>query len=569
MVRNYSKRNEPRRYAALATLEASIIASFFVAACGGGDHDQSAIPDYADGAAGASASPSPDAGTLTSQPIDDHIRRIIEEEGTPLSPPPDGGADADADLRGVGGNDPDDAGLFYPTVNVCGDGDRDVVAEECDDDNADNTDACLDTCRVRDMRVLEDTGSLESPLPNRYLGEGRHPVAAGASGFAVAFIETVSDESSPDLNPTVVLTHFGPAGARDMNQRTILSSDTTPVLFADPVVAALPSGAYAVAWTDFDGDGDVLGIALRRAVPGASPTLSSVRYANASALFSQSEPDMLWTGEELIVGWVDDTDLATAPDIRYRRFDENLTPLDNADQLLAASAAVEDGLAFAPFKGGWAAAWRETSASDGKERVVVRHAALTWQTDFFWPGPADDKPAMMELDGSHLFVVFTVGTDPWGDGIYDIPKLYGAILDTDTPGTVTAFALFPSGDPLVQKVDESHPNAIRVSVGTNTRFYVTRRLEITTNEEDLMLQEYSWNAMTEALQPVGTGILLPRITASNLGAQRFPSLAASPLAPQGAIVAAWDDLYAETDPATQGKRDVLVELIPVPIIRNP
>ena len=39
-----------------------------------------------------------------------------------------------------------------------------------------------------------------------------------------------------------------------------------------PVVAAVSNGRYAVAYTDFAGDGDELGIALRLVDPAVAPS---------------------------------------------------------------------------------------------------------------------------------------------------------------------------------------------------------------------------------------------------------------------------------------------------------
>jgi hypothetical protein len=105
----------------------------------------------------------------------------------------------------------------------------------------------------------------------------------------------------------------------------IVSEDASPIDEANPVMAALPGGKYAVAWSDFDGDGSDLGVALR--LLDAAGELGSLTAANAQTEFSQLNPDMLWTGSELVVVWEDYSDAVSGPDLRYRRFDQNLQPL--------------------------------------------------------------------------------------------------------------------------------------------------------------------------------------------------------------------------------------------------
>jgi hypothetical protein len=104
------------------------------------------------------------------------------------------------------------------------------------------------------------------------LGRAAHPVAADGDGFAVVYIEP---ESAP---PRVALSAFDPKGVR-IGAPLLVSAGTQskPLLFSSPVVAALPGAKYAVAWTDFDGDGDELGVALRLVDPAIAPAGGSLR----------------------------------------------------------------------------------------------------------------------------------------------------------------------------------------------------------------------------------------------------------------------------------------------------
>lgn len=67
--------------------------------------------------------------------------------------------------------------------------------------------------------------------------------------------------------------------------------------------------------------------------------------------------------------------------------------------------------------------------------------------------------------------------------------------------------------------------------------------------------------------PGRSEIPLPRHDAHRADDQRAPALAATPLFPGGALATAWDD-YGRVFGPTQGKPDVVAELIPVPILRT-
>ena len=64
----------------------------------------------------------------------------------------------------------------------------------------------------------------------------------------------------------------------------------------------------------------------------------------------------------------------------------------------------------------------------------------------------------------------------------------------------------------------------------------------------------------------GTELLLPRLAAHRVGDQRAPALAPSTLEPEGGLVSAWDDL-GKTFGLGEGNGDVVVELVPTPVLR--
>src|SRR5262249_32030702 len=145
---------------------------------------------------------------------------------------------------GAGGGDQP----VLPAISMfCRDGVVDVtdpIQEECDDGEGTQADLCNVDCRVTDTAVVPLPATVRNPLAlaNRYLGEGRHPVAGSAHGFGVVFVERAADTA------LIGLSVFDPAG--DPRAKIEVSGGADPVLFANPVVAALSSGDYAVAWTN-------------------------------------------------------------------------------------------------------------------------------------------------------------------------------------------------------------------------------------------------------------------------------------------------------------------------------
>jgi hypothetical protein len=127
------------------------------------------------------------------------------------------------------------------------------------------------------------------------LGVGRHPVSGLDGGFIATYVDVRDEE------PAVGATLFNIWGQPE--HFVEVSQGASPIFDANPVAAALPGGSYAVAWGDFDGDGSDLGVALRRVA--ANGSLGSLSSANSGKEFSQLNPDVLWTGSELVVAWED------------------------------------------------------------------------------------------------------------------------------------------------------------------------------------------------------------------------------------------------------------------------
>jgi hypothetical protein len=499
---------------------------------------------------------------------------------TEVPPGPD--EDAGVPLPEGGDAAPDRVALFGGTVHpggattsaripvtarsiFCGDGIRGIEDEQCDDgpDVTENgavvEDSCSADCQVTDLLAVPPGASGGT---DRYLGEGRHPAAATEGTFAVAFVEPHVDVGR------VAVSTFTAAGARTGHVIDV-SAGSTPVLFASPVIAPLPGGAYAVAWTDFGGDGDELGIALRR-IDTTGVLDAQVRYANRGTAFSQASPDILWVGDRLVVAWEDHADPFSGPDIVYRVFDEHLAPR-GGDVVLSGTADSEANVALAPFGDGWAAAWRiGLKDSAGLETIAVSVRGSTWRVEpAFTGGPPEDRPAIVQLDDTHLLVVFTVGTDPNDLGFADTARLRGAVIDTAaTPdgafGEVAAFPIDPRVAPYATDaaLGQLRPNAMRVGAYRYVAWQSERVLGDSRGDE-LWLKPLRWSEAGLDLSIVE--VRIPQQPAHHEADQRFPALAASPLGPFGALVTAWDDLGRTFDPA-QGTPDVGVALLPVPLL---
>jgi len=464
--------------------------------------------------------------------------------GTPSGGTAGAGATGGAGDGGTGGIQLD-ASTDAPVSLICGDGIRDQLTEECDDGNASASDSCS-ACFVQDVLLVPGPGSDGGvpPKVSRRLGDGRHPIGGGDSGFAIAFVTSIP------APVTLGLLTFDPVGI-PANPVVTVAADASITANAHPVVAALPSGKYAVAYIDLNGDGDGLGIALR-SVDAATKQVGSLVRANATKTFGQHDVDLVWTGTELVAAWVDDSKLPTSgSDVRMRRFNASLAPV-SPEEILANGPAQESGVALTTFGSGWAAAWRV--AASGTETIAVKTTGASWSVAVTSPGPAEDKPALAELDATHLLLVFSEGTPA---------RLRGAILDTASQG-VNPFPITPAVAPYSTDaaLAQSQANVVRAG----SRLFVAWRSALVPGDaraEELWLKELAWQSTTLDLSKVE--IALPRWPAHLKDDQRRPALAATG---SGALATAWDD-YGRVFGSVEGTPDVVAELIPLPILRLP
>ncbi len=406
---------------------------------------------------------------------------------------------------------------------TCGDG---VIGagEECDPPGA--TDGgrslCSSTCRVVDLLVVPPPADAGLSPPGRELLEGRHTVAATASGGAVVFVDKASKHVS-------VLAFGGSDTASAIVQPSVGAS---PAIAANPVIAA-SGGENFVAWNDFSIDGDGLGIALRK-VGG-----SSAIAANASKLYAQFDPDLVFVGGELVVAWASNANVARGTDLYVRRFSTSLSPLAGEEEL-AVTLDAESDVSLAAFGTTYAAAWR--AAFGGFESIQVKSGAKAWSLGMFDPGPYGARPALVALDATHLLVAFGKGDGTIG----------GAVLDTGTTGVVTASTLATGRSP-----------ALAVAGG---RCFLSYRVDAVLgdpNAEELWLKELPWSA-SGGLDLTSVAMPLPREAAHRVGDQRHVSL----FGVGSALWSTWED-YGKGISGGAGNPDVVVEKMFVPIVRLP
>ncbi len=308
------------------------------------------------------------------------------------------------------------------------------------------------------------------------------------------------------------MTPVAPGGV--LSDRIVwLDSGATPTMGSDPVLLSTGAGHFVAVFTDFSvgtaGDEvdivartvDTTGSSASRADAGALAAGSAgpLVVVNTRTVGEQSRADAIATsGGQIVVAWTDYSDSATGPDLRYQLFDASLAKV-GGEVLLAGTAASEDDVALSTFGRGWAAAWR--AAIDGLETIHVAALGREWTIGSpFLGGPALDRPAIAELDATHLLVGYEEGiADEMG--IANATRLRLAVVDTSVPPdpaggqagiTITDLAPRMAADGGSGLVSLDQVNL----AGANGRVYATWRSLATgtdPNGDELWLKEIAWN----------------------------------------------------------------------------
>ncbi len=440
----------------------------------------------------------------------------------------------------------------------CGNGWIDE-GEECDDGLGETPAhrGCSPACQVLDELAVLPGPVAAGVTPTRTMGAGRHPLAVSDNVAALSYLET----SGP--TPTLALTTFSMTGIAT-GTFAPFSVGSTVDEDSNPVLAALPCDKFVAAWTELDAPGgDELDIALRIIDPNVPPSAVPV-FATVGTEFSQYDPDILFPGPGIVVAWVDDSNVATQPDIFYRTFDEELNPT-SGDVPLAVTADSEADVVLAAFAGSWAAAWRDDAY--GLETIGVSSDGLQWTIGpAFLPAPVSSKPAVAAIDATHLMVVYAVGVEAGDSGVGSESRLEVAVIDRAAPGVVVGEPLVGMA-PGVAGLSQAEPSVAVAGANAYVAWWTAAVTGDVNGEQVWMKRVPVLGGAPELMVPE---VPLPRWPQAQLGDQRAPALATGVFFSGNAgavVVGAWDDLGRQLG-GGEWDQDSVVEFVPVPVVRG-
>jgi hypothetical protein len=444
---------------------------------------------------------------------------------------------------------------------VCGDGDWDLGTEECDTHGA--TDACAADCTVKSMIA----GAVTS-VPWRSIGGTRHPVAASGLAVAAAFVQQdpQNEDSDESLLPSLRLGIFDQNGRRLGEKK--LPGDFLATQLSAPAVAALGGQRFVVASGVLGGDADESGIALHAARWAVDHVeISPFQLANQTEDFAQSDPDLVWTGNELVVAWVDHSDSDSGPDLRYRKFDEDLNALTD-EMTLAAGAGSEGQVSLARFGNSWAAAWRATTPSGSEVlRVAAPDLSLTWETAAYAAPDSQERPSLVDLGSGRLLTVFTQFTQSTSDDLPSTAQLRSLVLRSSNAGIVASCAVATGTTApgtsifFASNLNQRQPALARFGA-TAQLFWQSEGIVGNSLAQELWQRSISWSSTTSDCQGLTLGAPEPMTDGSTErdADQRQPSVSSL----GGTAILGWEDYgsgFARQKKA--GEPDVLLRVFPV------
>lgn len=497
----------------------------------------------------------------------------------------------------------------------CGDGAQapDSPDEECDA-GPEASSACTASCRVQDFLAA---GSSPSTSFTREFGVSAHPIAGhplapgGPSAGAVVWLEAdptpkvmvqLLDRHGNRLgsNPSLVDGHF----TSDPSAGLLQANEGRVPSFASPVIAPVhprppaPGGTidpriarYVVAWNELGGQGSDLGIAFRQITLDTSqsyPSLSlgPVHRPSDGALWGQQDPDLITLpGGNIVLAWTDMRDPDSAPDVRFRVFSHELT--DIGEFPLADSSAVEGAVTLATVPADPNAffyAYREARPDGGETIVVGRRAGVGLESALtvrvpapivggkvLGPGPESERPALIGLDTDRALLVFPVGTDPGNTGVFQVFRLWAAVVDVTTGQVRGSGAIDPLVDPYDDDPTISLTRPALTEAGSDGLWLAWHASALLGSPlaEELWLKKIDWS-------PTATGMGLslthpelpfPRSSAHQAGDQRAPSFAVFSYPGGGrALALGWED-WSATFGAETAQPDIALQIAPLPLSR--
>src|SRR5262249_47954292 len=156
------------------------------------------------------------------------------------------------------------------------------------------------------------------------------------------------------------------------------------------------------------------------------------------------------------------------------------------------------------------------------------------------------KPALVELDSTHLLVAYTEGTDPALTGQANTPRVRYAVVDSSSASAPQQLCLGGtdsiSSAALLQS--QTSPALERAMDGV----FLAWRTEAAAGDaagDQLWLKSLGWSPRGPGgayrLEEHDAELLIPRLCESSVGDQRAPALARTDLYPNGALAIGWDD----------------------------
>jgi hypothetical protein len=526
-------------------------------------------PVGADQAGGASPDGAvADAAVADQQPAESAVEAAPEgpgseapadaKEAAELDAAPEQDVDAgDGPIDTPGESPPTEAGEAgdagdAPVSLLCGDGIRDPKTEECDDGlgpDAGTDRACTASCVVTDRLAV--LGAIRS----RRIGDGPHPAACGAAGHAVALTE----EHHPWDGGArfLAVATFGATGQRAGVVRLADPSD-----HADPVLAALPDGSFALAYEAHGSGASGLDVMLARVATGGA-SVSVVGQVNTSTYGPQHSVDMVWTGQELVLAWIDlslpPSPLGSGARVCTRRYGPTLQAL-SGESCGPERPAMPTKVALASAGATVAKAWLEATIGVLSLLVDLAGGTVSITGGGLADGglaASDAAPGLAWLDATHLLGTFA-----------DAAGSHWAVV-VDSGGAVALGPVLLNPAPAQSRLTP------RAAVTPDGAYLVWQSPTAPGSPDagwlptydELWLQKVVWSGTTLDTTTYSP-IPLPRVAAHQLDSQRKPAMAACPGAPLRALFAAWNDWTSNNYPGESAHGDAIVELIPTPVLRG-
>jgi len=164
----------------------------------------------------------------------------------------------------------------------------------------------------------------------------------------------------------------------------------------------------------------------------------------------------------------------------------------------------------------------------------------------------DETLALAEIDACTMLGVYVDGDEVMRAVVFDdLGNALGSPIVLDAPAARPTLAVTNEG---IYLAWWERPDVPEDAVGWDPMF------------DELWLRKLTWDG--SVLDFSAAPIPLPREVGHRKGDQVMPSLTAVPYWPSGAVVAVWNDLTAANYPGQAAHGDVVVELVPTPVLRK-